>query len=102
MSLEPKLGTIAREANSELRSMSLRFWVCLVLALPLLFLSLSPPAQATLATPIVFWGGAPFFIRGRSLNMFTLISIGVGSAYLYSLTAPLSLPRVLFISKRRP
>ena len=112
MDLEPK--TIHRdgeEDNSELRSMTRRFWVAVVLAVPVLLLSMLPMIgvpvdrwlgstlnlwlQLLLSTPVVLWGGWPFFERGwRSivtwnLNMFTLIAIGTGAAYLYSLVAVL-------------
>jgi Cu+-exporting ATPase len=95
------------EANPELRDMSLRFWVSLGLAVPVLVLAmssmmaghalhriLSPTAvlwiEFILATPVVLWGGWPFFVRGfwsvvrLRLNMFTLIAIGTGAAYFYS------------------
>jgi P-type Cu+ transporter len=97
------------EDDSELRSMNLRFWVGIALSVPLLALAmgtmLSPrlmhafPAgslnwiQFALATPVVLWGGWPFFQRGwaslvnRHLNMFTLIAIGTGTAYVYSVVA---------------
>jgi Cu+-exporting ATPase len=109
MNLEPREIT-TDDANPELTSMSRRFWVGAVLTLPLLILMVSDllPAQplqhlvkpgilgwlqCALATPVVLWGGLPFFERGwqsilhRSLNMFTLIAIGTGAAYLYSLVA---------------
>ena len=101
MGLEP-LTPIAGEEpdNPELREMARRFWVTAALSLPLLALAmggdavamLSPRSiawlQLALATPAVVWGGWPFFQRGwdslrnRSLNMFTLISLGTGVAYL--------------------
>lgn len=106
MALEPKTFTAEKEENIELKEMTFRFWLGLFLTLPILFftmigplfsLSFSPKVivwiQAVLATPVVIWGGWPFFTRGyssiinRSLNMFTLISIGVGAAYLYSMIA---------------
>ena len=110
MNLEPKtIKPDADEDDSELRSMTLRFWVAAVLTLPLLLLSMLPMIgvpldrwlgstlhlwlQLILSTPVVLWGGWPFFERGwssvvtRNLNMFTLISIGTGAAYLYSLIA---------------
>src|SRR6185369_2829910 len=111
MALEPKVVTSAEaEENPELVSMTRRFWVSTVLSLPLLFLGMSeavpaldlarrlPPGtlnwiELALATPVVLWGGWPFFergwasIRNRSLNMFTLIALGTGAAYLYSLAA---------------
>jgi Cu+-exporting ATPase len=112
MNLEPK--TIQRdgeEDDSELRSMTRPFWVAVVLTVPVLLLSMLPMIgvpvdrwlgstpnlwlQLILSTPVVLWGGWPFFERGwRSiltwnLNMFTLIAIGTGAAYLYSLVAVL-------------
>lgn len=111
MALEPR--TIAEEfANPELADMSRRFWVCAILTLPLVVLSMShmlageaighllpertrPIVELLLATPVVLWGGWPFFERmwrsllNRSLNMFTLIGIGTGAAYLYSMIAAL-------------
>jgi Cu+-exporting ATPase len=107
MALEPQNIT-AGDENPELASMSRRFWVGVALTAPLLALMVSDilPSQPiqhwldpqvlawlqfALATPVVLWGGLPFFERGwasivnRSLNMFTLIAIGTGSAYIYSL-----------------
>lgn len=101
------------EKDADLANMSRRFWVGLLLALPLLYLAmgemlpfgrpeqfLSPQVslwfQLVLATPIVFWCGWPFFVRGwasvvnRSPNMFTLVAIGTGVAYGYSLVATLA------------
>ena len=111
MALEPRMVTAEEEANPELVDMSWRFWVSLVLAAPLLLVAMwemladrplflaSPGAltwlQLVLATPVVLWGGWPFFQRGwasivaRRLNMFTLIAVGVGVAYSYSLVATL-------------
>jgi len=109
MTLEPMTVT-ANEADPELDSMARRFWVSTALTLPLLVIMISDllpahPLQSLLngqllgwfefaiATPVVLWGGWPFFQRGWTsiitwkLNMFTLISIGAGSAYLYSLVA---------------
>jgi Cu+-exporting ATPase len=109
MNLEPREVT-TDESNPELASMTRRFWAGAVLTVPLLALMVSdllptrplqhlmkPDVlgwlQFALATPVVIWGGWPFFERGwqsilhRSLNMFTLIAIGTGSAYLYSLVA---------------
>ncbi len=109
MALEPMTVTV-NEANPELESMTRRFWICAALTLPLLAIMVSDllpshPIQGLLkgpllgwfelaiASPVVLWGGWPFFQRGwasivsRNLNMFTLISIGAGSAYLYSLVA---------------
>lgn len=110
MALEPKtVQPDTDEDDSELRSMTLRFWVAVILAVPLLLLSMLPMIgvpldhwlgstlhlwlQLVLSTPVVLWCGWPFFERGwRSivtwnLNMFTLIAIGTGSSYLYSLLA---------------
>lgn len=110
MALEPMFVTAEEEANPELEEMSRRFWVCLALSIPLLILAmaemlpgqplsriLSPRTQLwlqfLLATPVVLWGGYPFFARGwaslvnRRLNMFTLIAIGTGVAYVDSVVA---------------
>lgn len=112
MALEPKSVQPGREEDdSELRDMSRRFWVSLIVTIPVLLLAMLPMigvpvdhwlgptmyswVQLILATPVVLWGGWPFFERGwRSivtwnLNMFTLIAIGTGAAYLYSLIAVL-------------
>ena len=100
MALEPRTVT-AGETNPELKSMTRRLWIGAVLTVPLLaimFSDLMPGRmlgwiEFALATPVVLWGGWPFFERGwasivhRSLNMFTLIAIGTGAAYLYSLVA---------------
>jgi Cu+-exporting ATPase len=113
MALEPRVAAgVHPEDDSELRSMQLRFWVGAGLSVPLLALSMggmaagSPlhnlPAgwmewlQLALATPVVLWGGWPFFQRGwaslvnRHLNMFTLIAMGTGTAYLFSVIATLA------------
>jgi Cu+-exporting ATPase len=110
MALEPMITTAdaGPGANSELHDMTRRFWIGGALALPVLLLAmahLSPrladagnaPAsrwiQLLLSTPVVWWAGWPFFVRGaRSLrtrhwNMFTLISLGVGAAWIYSTVA---------------
>ena len=107
MALEPVEITAEEEANPELRNMSLRFRISLALAIPVLLLAMSDlmPGQPVqrllsakailwiefiLATPVVLWGGWPFFVRGfwsivrRRLNMFTLIAMGTGAAYGYS------------------
>jgi len=112
MALEPRTVTLDGDENLELRDMSRRFWVSAVLAAPILFLTMadmipggpvgrliSPRAviwlELILATPVVLWGGWPFFERGwqsivnRSPNMFTLIALGVGTAYAYSVMATL-------------
>ena len=112
MALEPRTVTLEEEANPELIDMTRRFWVGVVLSVPIVFVAMSEfipgqPVQRSfspqllnwfqlvLATPVVLWAGSPFFQRGwvsvvnRSLNMFTLIAIGVGTAYVYSLAATL-------------
>ena len=109
MALEPREVT-AEESNPELDNMTRRLWISVALAAPMLALMVSAflpdlPMQHlfstrvwawiefALATPVVLWCGLPFFVRGwqsvvhRSLNMFTLISLGTGSAYLYSVFA---------------
>jgi len=111
MALEPRTVSAADE-NPELVNMTRRFWVSVALTLPLLAVMVSDilpghPIQQllsgalvgwiefALATPVVLWAGWPFFERGwesivhRSPNMFTLIAIGTGSAYLYSVAAVL-------------
>ena len=113
MALEPRLVTVAEERNPELVLMSRRFWVCLALTLPVFFLAMSGMipgqplqhafsprllslVQFALASPVVMWGGWPFFERGwaslanRHLNMFTLIAMGTGTAYVYSVAAVLA------------
>ena len=109
MALELRTVTLREEENPELTDMSRRFWVSTVFSLPLLLFTMSKmfPAisfdssgwgnwfELVLATPVVLWAGAPFFKRGwdsivyKSLNMFTLIAIGMGVAYLYSVIATL-------------
>ena len=107
MALEPRTVTLDEEANPELIEMTRRFCVTVAFSVPVVFFAMSEmipgqPVQRNisphvlnwiqllLATPVVVWGGWPFFERGwnsiinRSLNMFTLIGIGVGSAYFYS------------------
>src|SRR3990172_3649634 len=80
--------TVGSEEAPELANFRRRFWISLILTLPILF---SPPLyQALLATPVVLWGGFLLFVKGlwtRQINMFTLISIGVGTAYFFSLWA---------------
>ena len=108
MALEPKTVTATEEDNAELRDMTRRMWVSGLLTLPVFVLamvhlvpSLAHIANGTagrwvqfvLSTPAVLWGGWPFFVRGvRSLrsahwNMFTLIALGVGAAWAYSVVA---------------
>ncbi|NOT58459.1 MAG: copper-translocating P-type ATPase [Deltaproteobacteria bacterium] len=112
MALEPRTVTGEEEVNPELSDMTRRFWVSFGLTLPVLLLAMSEmvpgrPVQHVLsarvlvwiqlafATPVVLWGGWPFFQRGwlslvnRSLNMFTLIAIGTGTAYVYSVIVTL-------------
>ncbi|HMF77495.1 MAG TPA: heavy metal translocating P-type ATPase, partial [Bryobacteraceae bacterium] len=100
MALEPSQVTAEEEVNPEMVSMSRRLWVCVALTAPLLGMMLFPHGganllwlQAALATPVVLWGGWPFFERGWAsvvtwqLNMFTLIALGTGVSYLYSVAA---------------
>ncbi len=113
MALEPRTTTAAEEENPELRGMTRRFWVSLALTLPLLTVAMGsmlgyrltidldwngwridvPRLEFLLATPVVLWGGWPFFQRfwaslvNRSPNMFTLIGMGTGVAYGYSVVA---------------
>jgi P-type Cu+ transporter len=110
MALEPRTAAAHEEENPELASMSRRFWISVTLSLPVFLLAMSDllPGQPVqhllsmraiswiefvLATPVVIWGGWPFFERGwaslvnRSLNMYTLIALGTGTAYLYSVVA---------------
>lgn len=110
MALEPLTVSLDQpEDNHEYLMMQKRFWVCAALSLPLLFITMGgrhlvsneslikllPWIEAALSTPIVLWGGWPFFVRFfqslkiRNLNMFTLIGLGVGVAYIYSLVAML-------------
>jgi Cu+-exporting ATPase len=96
MALEPKAVSLVEERNPELDDMTRRFWIALVFTAPLLLLAVwtSPPwLQLVLATPVVFWCGRPIFERAwaslihRSPNMFTLIGLGTGAAWLYSVAA---------------
>jgi P-type Cu+ transporter len=110
MALEPVAPTADTGPSAELLDMTRRLWIAAALAVPLVILDMAAhfpglnlhryvsPAIATwiefvLATPVVLWAGAPFFARGwasvrnRSLNMFNLISLGTGAAYLYSVVA---------------
>ncbi|MDE3218937.1 MAG: heavy metal translocating P-type ATPase [Nitrospirota bacterium] len=110
MALEPKVVSLEDERNPELEDMTRRFWICLgpsllvmLLAMADMIPGLSLPRAFTgstrnwvqwlLATPVVLWGGWPFFQRGwtsmvnRAPNMFTLIAIGTGAAYGYSTVA---------------
>jgi Cu+-exporting ATPase len=112
MALEPRTTIVDEETNPELVSMTRRFWVSVVLTVPVLFLGMSSMIRGNpiahlfsmqaigwiefvLAIPVVLWGGWPFFQRGwaslvnRSLNMFTLIALGTGAAFSYSVIAVL-------------
>jgi Cu+-exporting ATPase len=113
MALEPRMVTAEKEENPELTSMRRRFWLGLALTIPVLVSAMGDTIpgrplehlasarfwtwfELVLATPVVLWGGWPFFVRGwsslvhRSLNMFTLIGLGVAVAYVYSLVAALA------------
>src|SRR5215470_17535617 len=108
MALEPELPAADVAPNPEVADMTRRFWLGLVLAVPVLALEMgghltnlhallgqnwSNWLQFVFATPVVLWGGWPFFVRGwqslvtRNLNMFTLIAMGIGVAWLYSVIA---------------
>ena len=113
MALEPRTVTLDDGPNPELVDMTRRFWIARRLALPVFVLAMARHAARrrgsahgrsrrvanwiglVLATPVVFWAGWPFFERGwasivnRSPNMFTLIALGVGAAYVYSAAATL-------------
>jgi P-type Cu+ transporter len=115
MALEPRTVTAREEDNPELRDMSRHFWVSVALTVPLLAVAMGSMlgyrlsidlnfdgipinlawVEFVLATPVVLWGGWPFFQRfwasivNRSTNMFTLIGLGTGVAYLYSVVATL-------------
>ena len=108
MALEARTVSVEEEQNPELAGMTRRFWVCVALTIPILVVAMadlvpglsglmqfaSPRAwqwlEFILATPVVLWGGWPFFVRGgrslvtRNLNMFTLIGLGTGVAYAFS------------------
>jgi Cu+-exporting ATPase len=113
MALEPETITLEEEDTSELDDMTRRFWVSTSLSVPLVAFAMArhlpalehrmhalgsaaPWIELGLATPVVLWGGWPFFLRAwnslvfRSLNMFTLIGLGVSVAYLYSLVATIA------------
>jgi Cu+-exporting ATPase len=113
MALEPRTPTAEEGPDPESRDMTRRLWVGTALSVPLIAGAMvemlpgnplshviSPRTlawlQLVLATPVVLWGGWPFFVRGwasvvnRSLNMFTLIALGVGTAYAYSVVATLA------------
>ncbi|MDX1485694.1 MAG: heavy metal translocating P-type ATPase, partial [Alphaproteobacteria bacterium] len=113
MALEPEMAAMEAAPNPELIDFTRRFWIGLVLAFPVLVLEMgahiagldlhrwisveqSTWIQAVLATPVVLWAGWPFFLRGAQslrtmrLNMFTLIAIGTGAAWAYSVVATLA------------
>jgi Cu+-exporting ATPase len=107
MALEPMEISAEEEESEELADMRRRFWVSAVLTLPLFALAMSEMwrplhgrgwlwLQLALAAPVVLWGGWPFFVRGwqsvarRRLNMFTLIALGTGAAFAYSVLAVLA------------
>src|SRR5712692_5268697 len=111
MALEPEVASLDAPPNPELADMTRRFWVGLVLSLPAVVLEmgghlvgghgfldqiLSNWIQLVFATPVVIWAGWPFFVRGwqslvtRNLNMFTLIAMGTGVAYAYSLVGTIA------------
>src|SRR5206468_10975926 len=124
MTLEPKtIGAGDEEEQSEIRSLSRKFWIALVLTIPVLIIAMSHaipglhidsiiPRQIgkwiefALTTPVVLWAGDFFFTRAwrsilnRSLNMFTLIAVGVGAAYFYSVVAVIA-PGIFPTSFRR-
>lgn len=110
MALEPRTVTVAEEENPELKDMTRRFWVSTALAIPVFASAMTAEfapdftngivstvvrqwIELLLATPVVLWGGWPFFVRGwrslvtRNLNMFTLIGLGVAVAWGYSIVA---------------
>ncbi|HET6144398.1 MAG TPA: heavy metal translocating P-type ATPase [Candidatus Acidoferrales bacterium] len=113
MALEPRSVAVEEAKNPELLDMTRRFWICVGLTVPILILAMSdlipglagimqnaPPRywqwlEFVLATPVVLWGGWPFFVRGvkslatRNFNMFTLIAIGTGVAYGFSVVGVL-------------
>ena len=109
MALEPRIFSAEEESSEELQDMARRFWVSCAFTLPLLLIAMGEMAgvgalrewsfrsrnwvELALATPVVLWGGWPFFVRGWKsivtlrLNMFTLIAMGTSAAYLYSVVA---------------
>ena len=111
MALEPETVSLDDAPNPELADMTRRFWIGLALTIPVFFLEMGAHVfnfhtlmagqtsnfiQLALATPVVLWAGWPFFERGwasllsRNLNMFTLIAIGTGAAWSYSIVATLA------------
>ena len=122
MALEPMTPSAAHVTNPELKDMTRRFWIGLLLSLPVLALEMGGAAvglrqafvpqlsnvlQLIFATPVVLWCGWPFFVRGtqslitRHLNMFTLIAMGTGTAWLYSVVATLA-PQIFLTAFRAP
>jgi len=124
MALEPVTASLDEEENPELADMTRRFWIAVVLTIPVFALGMSELipgqplqqlismsalawVQLVLATPVVLWAGWPFFLRAwqsivnRSLNMFTLIGLGVGVGYLFSVIAVL-VPGIFPASFRDP
>lgn len=122
MALEPEIVSLDDGPNPELADMTRRFWIGLALTLPVFFLEMgahffelhalmapkvSNWAQLVLATPVVLWAGAPFFERGwaslrtRNLNMFTLIALGTGAAWLFSIVATVA-PQIFPPAFRSP
>jgi P-type Cu+ transporter len=110
MALEPEVISLEEQENPELTSFTKRLWICAITTLPLFMIAMSDIipgqplqkkinpemliwGQLILATPVVLWGGFPFFkrawdsLRNRHMNMFTLIALGTGVAYIYSLVA---------------
>jgi P-type Cu+ transporter len=124
MTLEPKMvGAGDEEDQREVRSLSRKFWIALVLSIPVLLIAMGHPIpglhveamipkqiskwiEFVLTTPVVLWAGGFFFARAwrsvlnRSLNMFTLIAVGVGAAYFYSAVAVV-MPEIFPESFRR-
>jgi Cu+-exporting ATPase len=111
MALEPQTVSLQEEQNPELIAMKRRFGISFLLTIPVFLIAMSEMLsnrrmdggvwmQLAFSTPVVLWGGWPFFHRGwlsrvnRSLNMFTLIAVGTGTAYIYSVIAAL-LPNLL-------
>ncbi|MEP6865236.1 MAG: heavy metal translocating P-type ATPase [Deltaproteobacteria bacterium] len=118
MALEPEMPSAVEAPNPELVDMTRRFWISAAITIPLLAIAMAEMVGFTLftekartwielvlATPVVAWAGWPFFHRGwdsirhRSLNMFTLIAIGTGTAYGYSLLATL-VPSIVPLAMR--
>ena len=112
MALEPRIASAADQANPELDDMTRRFWTATALTVPLVFIAMGdllpgrpvsswvsttwrPLIELALATPVCVWAAWPFYVRAvqsvvnRSLNMFTLIGLGVSVAYVYSIVAAL-------------